>query len=329
MNKPYISVIIPMYNLENYIKDTIISVLENDYENFELVCVDDGSTDNTAEICRKFAETNSEIKLICTENKGVSSARNTGIKNAAGKYVVFMDGDDMLKGSALKSIAENTANDCDILVFAAEITGDRKELPPEFITGSRCVPGEFEYSASVLFEKDGVFPFVWNKAFRRQFLLDNCLEFDVDLRLGEDQVFLLTTFPAAGIIRFISDELYIYRFQRPESASMILGNDDFLRCSCHLDDLEKVAELWKRNGLYNGAERQFCGWISDFAVNSVLMVKSHKMAAEFALRLSNIVDKYEIPYRKAAFKKTLKYRIVKNRLLLKLFFVYRIFRWHI
>lgn len=329
LNEPHISVIIPMYNLEKYIKEAITSVLANDYKNFELVCVDDGSTDNTAEVCRELAQTNSEIKLIRTENKGVSSARNTGLKNAAGKYVVFMDGDDMLKDGALKAIAENTADDCDILIFAAEIIGDTKELPPDFITGSRCGSGEFEYSASVLFEKDGVFPFIWNKAFRRRFLLDNYLEFDADLRLGEDQVFLLTSFPAAKKIRFISEELYIYRFKRPESASTALGNDDYIRCSCHLDDLEKAAELWKRNGYYNGAERQFCEWCGDFAVNSVLMVKSHKMAAEFAMKLSGIIDKYEIPYGNAGLKIYLKYRIIKSRLLLKLFFIYRIFRWHI
>lgn len=329
MSEPYISVVMPMYNLENYITDTVNSVLDSDYENFELICVDDGSTDNTAALCGKIAEDNPKIKLILTENRGVSSARNTGLYNASGKYVVFMDGDDMLKNHALGIIAENTARGCDILVFAAEITGDKKELPPDFITGSLSDPGEFEYLPSVLFERNGVLPFVWNKAFKRKFLLDNNLKFDVDLHLGEDQIFLLTAFPMAKKIRFISDKLYIYRFHRSGSVSTILGKDSFVRCKCHLDDLEKAAELWRKNGFYEGAERQFCGWCANFAVNSVLMVKSRAKSSELALRLSQIIDKYEIPYKKSSLKLLLKYRIVKSRLLLKLFFIYRIFRWHI
>lgn len=329
MIEPHISVIIPIYNLESYIEQTLKSVLNNGFDDFEIVCVDDGSTDSTAKICERFVGKCSKIKLLSTENNGVSSARNIGLKNASGKYVVFMDGDDTLAYGALTTIYKHTLEGYDILVFGAEIIGESSDYPDDFIKGTDPGSGEYEYSPNVLFGLNGVFPFVWNKAYRRDFLLENNLEFDSDLRLGEDQVFSLTVFPAAKKILFISDKLYIYRFQRPDSVSTSMGKDDYIRCACHLDDLEKISELWLKKGYYNGAERQFSDWCADFAVNNVLMVKLHKKSAELASRLSRIIDKNEIPYREASFQKRLKYEIIKSGFLLRLFWVYRIFRWHI
>lgn len=329
MNEPHISVVIPMYNLEKHIDETLCSVLSSDLSDCEIICVNDGSTDQTSVICDKYIKENPKIKLVNTENRGVSAARNIGLEKAAGKYVLFMDGDDMLTKNALEAVAVNTKEDCDILVFGAEIIGDTTNIPPDFITGSRCDPGEFEYSAEILFDRDGVFPFIWNKAFRRRFLLDNFLRFDVNLRLGEDQVFLLSAFPAAKKIRFISDKLYVYRFQRADSASTIMGKNDCVRCACHLDDLEKAAALWQRKNYFKGAETGFCKWCVYFAVNTVLIVKSREKSAAFAKRLMEIIVKYDIPYKMAEPKSYLKFCIVKYPLLLRIFFIYRIFKWHV
>ena len=100
---PLISVIIPVYNAEQYLDDCVKSVLEQSYTNVSVILVDDGSTDGSGDICNSFSS-NSKVKVIHTENRGVSCARNTGIDNSSGEYIAFLDADDELMPDALKTM---------------------------------------------------------------------------------------------------------------------------------------------------------------------------------------------------------------------------------
>jgi glycosyltransferase involved in cell wall biosynthesis len=102
-NKNKVSVIIPVYNRDGWIGDCIDSVLSQTYENFELIVVDDGSTDSTQDIFKKYRENNENIKVLFQQNKGVSSARNLGIKAAEGEYIAFLDSDDIWKSEKLET----------------------------------------------------------------------------------------------------------------------------------------------------------------------------------------------------------------------------------
>lgn len=101
MDKVEISVIIPVYNVEKYLSECLISVLNQEYENFEVICVNDGSADDSLKILQYFREKDKRIKIISQENQGLSGARNTGIENAKGDYILFLDSDDMLERYAL------------------------------------------------------------------------------------------------------------------------------------------------------------------------------------------------------------------------------------
>ena len=96
-----ISVIVPVYNVEKYIRRCIESILIQEYRNFELILVDDGSTDSSGDICEEYAKDNNRITVIHQENKGLSGARNTGISNAKGEWVVFIDSDDYISKTML------------------------------------------------------------------------------------------------------------------------------------------------------------------------------------------------------------------------------------
>ena len=98
------SIIIPAYNVEKYIAKTIVSILSQKYNNFELIVVDDGSYDNTVNIIKKFDD--SRIKLFCQKNSGVSSARNKGISESSGDYIVFVDSDDYIEDWTLLEISK-------------------------------------------------------------------------------------------------------------------------------------------------------------------------------------------------------------------------------
>ena len=89
-----LSIVIPVYNAEKYLHLSIESVLKNDYKNFELILIDDGSSDNSLEICKRFADSDKRIKVFTQENKGTSATRNRGLELAKGEYVAFLDSDD-------------------------------------------------------------------------------------------------------------------------------------------------------------------------------------------------------------------------------------------
>lgn len=94
--KPSLSIIVPVYNNERYLENTLNSVLRQSYEDFELLLIDDGSGDDSLTICQKFAGRDRRVRVICKENGGVSSARNRGLDEAQGKYIAFIDGDDCI-----------------------------------------------------------------------------------------------------------------------------------------------------------------------------------------------------------------------------------------
>ena len=96
MPNPKISIIVPVYNLENYIEKTIEQLISQTYKNLEIILVDDGSTDKSLELCNTFAKRDNRILVVHQENCGVSVARNTGIKHATGEYIGFTDSDDYI-----------------------------------------------------------------------------------------------------------------------------------------------------------------------------------------------------------------------------------------
>lgn len=117
---PKISVIIPVYNVEKYLDECVHSVLKQDYQDYEIILVNDGSTDNSGKKCDVYAEEYSQIKVVHKENGGLSDARNFGIKEASGDYLIFLDSDDFWQGknrlSEISSIIENQ-NEPDIIFY--------------------------------------------------------------------------------------------------------------------------------------------------------------------------------------------------------------------
>ena len=102
MNTPKISVIVPVYNVEQYLPRCIESILAQTYNDFELLLINDGSSDNSGNICDEYAKNNSRVRVFHKENGGVSSARNMGLDNAQGEYVVFVDSDDFIRNKYLE-----------------------------------------------------------------------------------------------------------------------------------------------------------------------------------------------------------------------------------
>lgn len=111
MRSEFVSVIVPAYNVESYIEVCINSIINQTYNNYEIIIIDDGSSDNTYEICKKIRNSNSKIKLHRQENQGVSVARNVGMSLAKGKYYIFVDADDMVSKYYIETLVNAIKHD--------------------------------------------------------------------------------------------------------------------------------------------------------------------------------------------------------------------------
>ena len=118
---PFFSIIIPVYNVEKYLAACLDSVLNQDFTDFEIICVNDGSTDASDDILKDYQKRDSRICIITQKNSGLSEARNTGIENASGKYICFVDSDDMLSKGALRVLWNAVQHDKGIQIVGYEV----------------------------------------------------------------------------------------------------------------------------------------------------------------------------------------------------------------
>lgn len=170
-----ISIIIPMYNVEQYISKCIDSVYNQDLddEDFELVIIDDASPDKSLTIAKEITKECSNVVIVSQENKGLGGARNTGILNACGAYLLFLDSDDLLLPNVLKNLVElANKDDLDILEFAAQGVNSKGEIVYHAKNESKVYPSGYEYYNRVRYMNSAC-----NKLYKRSFLLNEELFF--------------------------------------------------------------------------------------------------------------------------------------------------------
>lgn len=210
-----VSVVVPAYNVENYIEQCALSVLNQSYPCCELIIVDDGSTDSTPQILDKLGEGNDHIRIIHKENAGVSAARNTGIDMAEGDYIVFVDGDDYLAPNFIEYMVgmaqETGAGFClSKSCFTRKNEGQAEEERLNVLT-----PGE----ATALLLSPTVIVGCWNKIFSRQLLNDKQIRFATDLFYGEGLHFITTVAQKANCVAVGNQKAYYYRRNNALSAT--------------------------------------------------------------------------------------------------------------
>lgn len=180
-----LSVIVPVYNASQYIRDCIDSILAVDRQDMELLLVDDGSTDSSGTICDEYADKDNRIKVFHKPNGGVSSARNVGLKNAQGKWVAFVDADDRATEALLRYQPDDNS---DVVCFNWEYTtGEREdeELKDNIYNGNEIKTFLSQHLV------DYVFRTPWAKLFKRNIISQHNLKFDEAFKIGEDNLFML------------------------------------------------------------------------------------------------------------------------------------------
>jgi glycosyltransferase involved in cell wall biosynthesis len=230
MNSIKISVLVPIFGIEKYLPKCINSLLQQSFLDFELILVDDGSPDNCPKICDDFAKIDSRIKVIHKKNGGLLSARKEGLKNAIGKYVSFVDGDDWVDKYYLDTLFKLAeANDSDLVV-----TGHFREFNGKIETIKPKMPGiydEHEIKSSIIpnaiyngdFCEHGMSTYVWNKLFKRELLHKFFFDVPNEIVMGEDAAITYSYLSISKSLVISRIPLYYYR-QRHDSIVKSIDN---------------------------------------------------------------------------------------------------------
>ena len=223
------SVIVPVYNVEAYLDDCLRSLRTQDYSDYEVICVNDGSTDSSRKILTAWEKRMPLMRVIDRANGGLSAARNTGLAAATGDYVVFADSDDWVEPTMLNRLAEE-ANGEDMICFACRRTDNNAHdtLHPEQSGGWEY------YNRHALEHREVAFVCVWHRCYRREFLIENGLRFREGI-LHEDNEFTPRTCLKAKKVTVIPDVLYNYRVRpgsimttrgmKSKESLILIGND--------------------------------------------------------------------------------------------------------
>lgn len=214
MNQPTISIVIPVYNVEKYLDQCLNSILQQEYKDFEVILVDDGSTDNSGNICDQFAKIDYRFKVIHKENEGVSIARNIGIQQARGKWISFIDSDDWIEKYYLTEIFTDTQiADLTFWGSTSHYSDQSKTIyiPSKFISKEREEILEKLYKLKQNDQKFQYFGYTWNKLFRTDIIKDNHILFIPHLTIREDEIFTLTYAKYIRSINIKNISIYNYR----------------------------------------------------------------------------------------------------------------------
>lgn len=222
MKEDLISIIIPMYNVEDYVSECLSSILNQTYKNIEIIVVDDGSNDESAKIVKKISKKDSRIKYKFQCNSGVSHARNQGIRLSKGRWISFVDPDDILEENAIEFLLEsNSLKNIDIVIGDFSYLKDKKIITVE------------NYDRNCIFDKENIKEIQlqlfskrisalkgnigdrigapWAKLYKRSFLIENNLFFEKCLFNSEDIYFNLLALEFAENVSYINKPVYIYR----------------------------------------------------------------------------------------------------------------------
>lgn len=230
-----ISVIMPVYNVADYLRECLDSIINQSLYDVEIICVNDGSSDNSLEILNDYAKKDKRIIVINKKNEGSGIARNTGIRIANGEYIYFIDSDDWLENNkVLETIYQKASNDnLDILIFgglSCYVGEDKKVRKSKGGYSLKLLPTKYFngiYSSKEI--KKDLFKFpstAWTKLYKREFLLMNNIQFQT-IGVGQDQLPFFHSMITAERIGVLNKCLYCYRKNRPNSAMTVKKKKNF------------------------------------------------------------------------------------------------------
>ncbi len=271
-----ISVVMPVYNSGKYLEQALYSLMGQTLGNMEIICVNDASTDDSAEILDRLSKKDSRIKVITQSHMGAGAARNTGLSAALGEYVIFLDSDDFFDSTLLeKTVGKGKKTQADAVLFGAKRYDDRTG---ETVDAPRYLWGKLIPEKEVFSRKDMkgelfglTTPPTWTKIFRRDFIIEQEICFQ-ELPNSNDVRFVLTALAAGERIAVVLEDLVYYRVFREGS----LQNKKDEAPLCFLDAYRAAYDELNRRGIYEDVEKGFCNMVLSGCVYNLNTLYSEK-----------------------------------------------------
>ena len=290
-----ISVIMPVYNIEKYLSEAVESILSQTFSDFELIILDDKSTDNTLSVAKKYAEQDKRIKIIeLEEHQKQGLGRNRGIQEAKGNYIMFLDGDDIARPQFLEKLYNGiTQADADIAMCKFQTLDDKtKKISDEHPFGAiKNLPKDVAKNGFSPFDiQSQIFTIpniVWNKIYKKQYLTDNNLKLPGVITMCEDIIFGLNATLRAKKLVYVDENLLYYRINRPKASSG--GRDE-----AYFDNFtmyEILTKDFKELNIYEDIKKEF---ITD-AIYSLLFFLERiqsKYKKKFFDKMHNLFQKF-------------------------------------
>jgi len=232
-----ISIIIPVYNKEKFIKNTLDSVIKQTIKNYEIIIVNDGSTDNSLSIIEEYFKKNNNTKysIITQCNKGVSEARNIGIEEANGEYIFFLDGDDEIKENSLEILSKNIkCTNSDFSVCGYNVYENDKVVNTNKFLATQQYKS---YDFLKLFIKSKVNIYMGNALYKKSIIKNNNIKFDTKYNYNEDQIFIYKYLIRCKNVFFDERKLFIYT-RGESSVTTRVSNERVSNINIFIDFIE-------------------------------------------------------------------------------------------
>lgn len=284
---PLVSVIIPMYNASKFIEKCIKSILNQDYPRFELILINDGSTDDTEMICKFYKNEDKRIRYFYRENSGVSSARNFGLKQILGKYVLFVDADDWCETTYISTLLEAISmNNSNLAICGYSICEENKNnievtYPYIYLTKK-------EYLREVI-KDDGFKGMLWNKIFKSEIIKINSLKFTEEVLVSEDLLFCVQYAEYINNVNIVNSIVYNYRINNNGAvhSNFSLTTQEYLKKKSAIVVCQKLVA----SNLFEITERTYLSGCITYYCGTALLLYSSIVPQDELLWLKKLLKK--------------------------------------
>ena len=287
MSSPLVSIIVPVYNVEKYLSDCLDSLVNQTYQNTEIVCIDDGSTDSSPDILKSYKDRYRQIKVITTGNRGQAAARNLGLEKASGDFIMFVDSDDWINldtiNATLKVEFFNDVN-VDFICFGLQRVYPDISVPHKVYSTESILTVNKSFGLKLSPEPVA-------KLYRSSFLRENKIMFPEGLWY-EDMTFYWHCFSCANQVGTMKEVFYNYRQRNDSTMGMSLQKKPGMAIH-HLYNLEVIYKIWSENN-YLVSHRDFFEHIFERYVQQSMKFLCSEDKAEFVAKLKTLLIDFGI-----------------------------------
>ena len=286
-----LSVIVPVYNTAEYLEKCISSILNSSYQNLEIICINDGSTDDSEKVLNNLVQKDSRIKVVHTQNGGVSKARNLGLSMAQGEFVSFVDSDDWIESEYYTALLSEYTPDRQLWIceYYLNYEGEQREREIDIKSGvfSR------QQALSMLYSQDYFKGFLWNKIFLNSLIRRNKLDFDESIGYCEDLLFVTKYMLICESVYYMITPFYHFRIRSGSATQSANYHNTWSGVKAY----QNILSLLEQNRVEKMVVEMTKSRIASLAAKTISdMAVSHTFVGDIASQARKIILEYKRQY---------------------------------